>query len=248
MKGKSINNQAGQLGFGLVLFTKNEGRTIKSLLEESSNYIDKNDIFVIDGHSQDNTTRIVSEMGVKLFLDPKKGKGSAIRFAINNIERDILIFMDSDGSHRPEEIRSLLEPFWKDKKIDMVIGSRFLGGSEELCSRPSEIIRLMGNIIGTFLVNLRWKARLTDIQNGFRAIKRNTFREMFLSEDSFAIEQEMVMKCLQNGRKIVEVPSFEIKRRYGKSHIKPLRMLPKYIDSFFEEFIRKDSLRDDKKN
>ncbi len=219
---------------GLVIFTKNEERTIGCLIDEVYNYIDKQDIFVIDGHSTDNTMSIVREKGTSLFLDPKKGKGSAIQLAIDNINKDILIFMDSDGSHRPEEIPSLLEPFLRDKDVAMVIGSRFKGGSEEFYSSFHEIIRFVGNVLSAFLINLIFGARLTDVQNGFRALNRNKIRELFLTENSFAIEQEMVMKCLKNKKKIVEVPSWELKRKYNNSHIIPFKMLPRYIFSFIK--------------
>ncbi len=185
---------------GLVIFTKNEERTIGNLIDEVYNYIDRQDIFVIDGHSTDNTISIVREKGASLFLDPKKGKGSAIQLAVDNINKDILIFMDSDGSHRPVEIPSLLEPFLRDKDVAMVIGSRFRGGSEEFYSSFPEIIRFTGNALSTFLINLIFRARLTDVQNGFRALNRNKIRELFLTENSFAIEHEMVMKCLKNKR------------------------------------------------
>lgn len=223
-----------KLTTALVLFAKDEGKSIGPLIDEAYSYINKGDIFVVDGHSVDNTAFIAREKGASLFLDEKKGKGNAIQLAINSIERDVLIFMDSDGSHRPQEIPLLLEPFLVDESVDMVIGSRFKGGSEELSGSLQEKVRFAGNVLGTFIVNLIWKAKLTDIQNGFRAIKRATMRELSLTENSFAIEQEMVMKCLKNKKKIIEVPSLELRRKYNNSHIAPFEMLPKYIWSFIK--------------
>lgn len=223
-----------KVNVGLVIFTKNEEKTIGWLIDKVEKYIDKNDIFVIDGYSKDSSAYIVQKKGIKLFFDRKKGKGSAVRLAIDSIERDILIFMDSDGSHRPEEIPYLIKAFLEQKDMDMVIGSRFKGGSEEFCNSFQEIVRFIGNVTGVFLVNLIWRTRLTDIQNGFRAVRRNTMKELSLTENSFAIEQEMVMKCLKNKKKIAEIPSWELKRKYNKSHIIPFKMLPKYIFSFIK--------------
>jgi glycosyltransferase involved in cell wall biosynthesis len=223
-----------RLSIGIVIFAKNEEKTIGDLIDEICDYVNKEDIFVIDGHSKDNTVSIVRKKGVSLFFDSKRGKGSAVQLAINSIKRDILIFMDSDGSHQPKEVPRFLEVFLKNKEIDLVIGSRFKGGSEELYNSFHEIIRLIGNLFGTFLINLIWRARLTDVQNGFRAVRTDTMKTLFLTENSFAIEQEMVMKCLREKKKIVEIPSWELKRKYNNSHIVPFKMLPKYIISFIK--------------
>lgn len=223
-----------RVNIGIVIFTKNEEGTIGSLIDEICDYVNKEDIFVIDGHSKDNTVSIIHKKGVSLFFDSGRGKGSAVQLAINSIKRDILVFIDSDGSHQPKEIPRFLEVFLRNKDIDMVIGSRFKGASEELYNSFHEIIRLTGNLIGTFLINLIWRVRLTDVQNGFRAVKRDTMKTLFLTENSFAIEQEMVMKCLRNKRKIVEVPSWELKRKYNNSHVVLFKMLPRYIISFIK--------------
>lgn len=231
------DNPLETLDVGLIIFTKDEEKTIGKLLDSVSAYVDKKDTFVIDGYSKDTTLSIVKSKGVNIFFDSKKGKGNAVKLAVDKIERDVLIFMDSDGSHRPEEIPSLLEPFLRDKNVDMVIGSRFKGGSEEFFGSFREIIRFIGNILGTFFINLIWRSRLTDVQNGFRAVKKEVIKKLSLNEDSFAIEQEMVMKCLKNRKKIVEVPSWELRRKYGVSKLVPIKMLPKYITSFIKNIL-----------
>jgi len=199
---------------GVVIFTKNERNTIGWLIDKIGGYIEKRDIFVIDGHSMDKSIYIIRQKGINLLFDSGEGKGSAIQLALDKIERDILVFMDSDGSHRPEEIPSLIAPFLKNNEICMVVGSRFKGGSEELYGSFGEFIRLIGNMSSTFFVNLIWRASLTDVQNGFRAVRRAVVKDLFLTENSFAIEQEMTIKCLKNKKKIVEVPSWELKRKY----------------------------------
>jgi glycosyltransferase involved in cell wall biosynthesis len=219
---------------GLVIFAKNEESSISFVLDDVSKHISCRNIFVIDGHSKDKTPVIVREKNINLFLDPKKGKGSAIRFAIENIDRDILIFMDSDGSHQAKEIPLLLEPILKNDELAMVIGSRFKGGSEEFSDSLGSVFRFIGNLASVSIINLLWKAKLTDVQNGFRAIRRSVIKKMQLTENNFAIEQEMVMKCLKNKKKISEIPSWELKRRYNNSHIKAHQMLPKFIFSFIK--------------
>ena len=226
-----------KLTIGLCIFSKNEEKTIGKIIDNASKLLDKKDIFLIDGHSDDNTVKISLEKKINLLLDQGKGKGDGIQQAIKKIERDILIFMDSDGSHQCSEIPLLISPFLSDDNIAMVIGSRFKGGSEELSNSLTEIIRLAGNKLSVFLINKIWKVKLSDVQNGFRAIKRTVFKNMALKENGFAIEQEMVMKCLKAKKKIVEIPSWELKRKYNQSHIRIFRTLPQYLSSFIKIFL-----------
>jgi len=218
--------------FGVIIFVKNEGAIIDRLIDQIAQNVDRRDIFVVDGHSIDKTAAIVKGKDVGYLLDNGKGKGAAVQLAINEIDRDVMVFIDSDGSHQPEEIFLLLEPFTLDKDIAMVVGSRFKGGSEELSNSPQEIVRRFGNYLSSFIINVRWQVRLTDTQNGFRAILKSAVMNLDITEDTFAIEQELTMKLLKHGRKIVEVPSFELKRVHGKSHIDPFKMLPKYASNF----------------
>ena len=220
------------LSVGAVIFTRNEIKTIGRLIDQVAQLIGQENIFVIDGHSTDGTISAVKEKKVHLFFDNQKGKGAAMRFAIKEVNREVLVFMDSDGSHQPEEIPLLLEPLYRDNDIDMVIGSRFKGNSEEFLSSPDEIIRLIGNVLSTLFINIVWRGQLTDTQNGFRAVRRGAMAELSLTEDSFAIEQEIVIQCLKKRKKIVEVPSYELRRAYNSSHIIPFRMLPKYLMCF----------------
>ena len=148
--------------------------------------------------------------------------------------------MDSDGSHQSEEIFSLLEPFKSDKDVAMVVGSRFKGGSEELSRSPQEIMRRVWNILSTFIINTRWRVCLTDTQNGFRAVRRSSALTLDLQEDTFAIEQELTMQCLKRQMKIVDVPSFELKRAYGTSHVVLCKMLPVYIACFLRNVFSRD--------
>ncbi|MBF0491143.1 MAG: hypothetical protein HQL15_11145, partial [Candidatus Omnitrophica bacterium] len=128
-----------------------------------------------------------------------------------------------------------------DKDVAMVVGSRFKGGSEELSSSPQEMVRRVGNMLSTFIINTRWRVCLSDTQNGFRAVRRSAALALDLQEDTFAIEQELTMQCLKRRMKIVEIPSFELKRAHGSSHIVFGKMLPVYISCFFRQVFSRDT-------
>jgi glycosyltransferase involved in cell wall biosynthesis len=207
--------------FTITVFAKNEQENIPHvvalLLERCA--ADRV-IFVLDGDVEP-TVRILAKEHIGFIRGPGKGKGAAIRFAIRNIDSELLVFMDADGSHDPGEIDGLLAPLMNDR-AEMVIGSRFLGSSEELHGSIPNTIRYMGNALGNFVINSLWNRtgrKITDAQNGFRSVKRRPFLDLELEENGFAIEQEMVIKCLKRGYRIAEVPSNELNRRHGRSHI-----------------------------
>lgn len=210
-----------QCEFKIVLFAKDEGRNIFFIINQLLQRYEADKIIaVLDGNIEP-TADILVEREVRFIQGPNKGKGAALRTAIQGIESDILVFMDADGSHNPDEIEKLLEPLINNE-AELVIASRFLGGSEELAGNIENSIRRLGNVLGNYIINFLWnrnKKAISDCQNGFRAIKREAALNLNLKENSFSIEQEMVIKCLKKRYKIIEVPSFELRRKYGKSRI-----------------------------
>jgi len=200
----------------IIIPTKNEEETIDEVLTKIKPYGDE--IIVIDGHSSDNTKKIVKKHRIKFFLDNGKGKGAAVRLGLEIASNPIVVFIDADGSHEPKDIPKLIKPIREDI-ADLVIGSRMTGGSDELFSDFYEFIRLTGSMIINLAINYRWNVRLSDTQNGFRAIVRDIGRYIKLTANSTTIEQEMVMKCLNYGYRVINVPSHEYKRKGGESKI-----------------------------
>ena len=88
----------------------------------------------------------------------------------------IVVFIDADGSHDPKDIPALVAPI-KAGQADMVIGSRGKGGSDELHGTLEQFIRYVGSQLIMLAINYRWNVRLTDSQNGFRAIRRDVGRQ-----------------------------------------------------------------------
>lgn len=224
----------------IVVFAKNEERSIGGILERILiNFSAENIVVVVSRDTVDRTREIARQKNIKVMEDSGRGKGAAIRMAIDNIMDDILVFIDADGSHKIEEIPGLVEPI-KNAKADLVVASRLLGESDELSGSIGNVMHYVGNVTSAFMVNLIWgKGRriVTDCQNGFRAIRRDVAARLDLKEASFAIEQEMVIKCIKKGYKVHEIPSHELKRQHGKSHINSIKMLPKYIGCFLRNLI-----------
>ena len=204
----------------------NEGATLADIITGSKRYSD--DILVIDGHSQDHTVKIAQELGVRIIFDHKKGKGEAIRSAIPHLQRDVVVFVDADGSHDPDDIPRLVQPILDDR-ADHVSGSRLLGGSSELHGGFDECFRLMGSSFITACINHRFKVRLSESQNGFRAIRTDVLRALGLRENITTIEQEMIIKTLKKGYRMAEVPTHEQKRKAGYSKISVKKVAFRYV-------------------
>ena len=204
----------------------NEAGTLAEIIDKCGTYSD--DILVIDGHSGDSTAEIARSMGARVIFDHKKGKGEAIRTAIPHLRREIVVFVDADGSHDPDDIPRLVQPIL-DGRADHVSGSRLLGGSSELHGGFDECFRLMGSSFITACINHRFGVRLSESQNGFRAIRTDVLRDLGLREDITTIEQEMIIKTLIKGYRMAEVPTHEQKRKAGYSKISVKKVAFRYV-------------------
>jgi len=200
----------------LIIPAKNEEGGIAELIELSKNFVDE--IIVIDGHSTDRTRELALAKGAKVFLDNKKGKGDAYKVGIKEASGDIIVFIDADGSHDPEQIPALVEPLMKDE-ADFVIGSRFKGGSDEWKGDVNTYVRAVGGGLLVLMINFIWKSGLTECLNGFRAIKRSAALQLVLKANDFDIEQHMLVQCLKKKFKVKEVATHEYMRKWGTSKL-----------------------------
>ncbi len=220
---------AGSATVTIVVPARNEFQNLSRLLPQLQQF--GYDILVVDGNSTDGTYELAQQAGVQVIRDRGKGKGDALRLAIQEARGDIVIFIDADCSHEPTHIPRLLAPILEGK-ADHVIGSRMLGGSEELFSDFTELVRLMGQQLITLGINYRFHVKLTDPQNGFRAARREALRQLNLREDLTTIEQEMTIKSLRKGLRVVEVPAHEYRRHFGQSKIQVEKVWLRYVYSW----------------
>jgi len=209
----------------IVIPTLNEEETLGEVIERCRPFGDE--IMVMDGHSTDKTVDIARQKGARLEMAKKRGKGSALREAALLAKGDVLVFIDADGSHIPEDIPKLMAPI-NEGRADMVVASRLLGGSSELHGGFDEFLRFAGSSFITACINKRYHVRLSDSQNGFRAIRKSVFLSLGLKSHSTTIEQEMTMKALAKGCRIEDIPSHEHPRKGGVSKVHVFRLWHKY--------------------
>jgi dolichol-phosphate mannosyltransferase len=224
----------------VVVPTLDEEATIGKVLADVRPYADE--LLVVDGHSRDRTRQVAESLGVRVVGHEGKGKGSAIRRGLEVAAHPVVVFIDGDGSHEPSDIPRLVEPIHRGE-ADLVIGSRMTGGSDELFSDAAELVRLTGSMIINLAINYRWNVRLSDTQNGFRAVRREVARSLGLVEERTTIEQEMVMEALRAGHRVVNVSSHEYRRQGGESKVIVSRVWPWYVLNVLRHVLRRDRPR-----
>jgi dolichol-phosphate mannosyltransferase len=218
----------------VVIPAKDEEGLIGEIVDAVKPFADE--VLVIDGHSADRTREIANVHGARVVLDRGRGKGDALRLAFDEASGDIVVFIDADGSHEPKDIPRMVGPIIAGE-ADMVIGSRGKGGSDELHGTLEQLIRYVGSQIIMLGINYRWNVRLTDSQNGFRAIRRVVGQGLGLTSNLTTIEQEMLMKALKKGHRVSEIASHEYERRWGVSKVVVWKLWFAYVWSFFRNII-----------
>jgi glycosyltransferase involved in cell wall biosynthesis len=204
----------------VIIPALNEEKSISKVLWELDHLGYKN-ILVIDGNSRDKTVKIAKEFGVNIISQNGKGKGDALRQAFNHgsLDTDVIVMMDADGSMNAKEIPVLIDAL--DSGADLAKGSRFLkhGYSEDMT-----IVRKIGNKFFLFLVNLFWSANYTDLCYGLGAFRIDAIKKLYphLKSKNFEIETEIFIKAKKLRLNVVEAPSIEFKREYGRSKLSAL--------------------------
>ncbi len=218
----------------LIILTRNEIEGVRNLFDKTP--FDKFDeCFVVDYKSTDGTVEYFKERNVRVLHQEKKGRGEAFRLAEREATGDILIFFSPDGNEDPADTIKLKELI--EGGYDMAIASRFMPASRSDDSDSAAPYRSWGNKFFTLLANLFFGGKLSDSINGFRAVKKDKFRELKLNAEGFAIEYQMSIRALKLKHKIREIPTIEDHRIGGKSTAKTIPLGLKLLRILFREII-----------
>lgn len=200
----------------ILIPTKNEAEGLARVLKSVKKYVEE--IIVVDANSGDGSREISKKYGAKFFLDNGLGKGDAIRLGIKKVTGDIVIIFDADGSPNEKDIPILVKNL-VTKNADLIITSRRTGGSFDFNLDIEGILRTAGSDFMAFLVNKKFNTNFSDILYNFRAYKTSSLKRLKLEADGFDIEQEMLIKSLKANFKVIEIPSREKKRGWGRSKL-----------------------------
>lgn len=208
---KNINES----NISIILPAKNEAESLSDLLPLLKNSYKNSELIVVNDGSSDNTQQICEKYKVKCITHPySMGNGAAIKTGARAAKSDILVFMDADSQHKPNDITKLLELL--NNGYEMVVGARNF--SSQAGKR-----RLVGNALYNKLASLIVGKQIKDLTSGFRAVKRGKFLEFIhLLPNGFSYPTTITMAFFRNGYSVGYTEIIANKRQ-GKSHIKLTR-------------------------
>lgn len=186
----------------IIIPAYNEELTIGSVVALAKKY---GDVLVVDDGSKDRTSEIAQKAGaIVIRHEVNKGKGAALKtgfgYALAN-GYDVIVTIDADGQHNPDEIPLLLKPILEGE-ADLVIGSRYLNGVH----KNIPLYRRLGLWVLNMTTNVASSAKIKDSQSGFRAFNRKALENLEVSADGYHVESEMITQLSEKGLKIKEVP------------------------------------------
>lgn len=174
------------------------------------------EVVVVDGGSRDRTAERAREAGARVVAEPQRGYGRAIMTGIAAARPDamIVLFLDGDGSDRPQRIPDLVRPIVRGA-ADFVHGTRVKGDCEPGSLSPQQ--RVAGALAG-FLLRQTYGARFTDM-SPFRAIRRDVLDRLGMREETFGWNLEMLMRVAASGLCALEIPVGQRRRLSGVSKV-----------------------------
>jgi glycosyltransferase involved in cell wall biosynthesis len=179
----------------------NEELTVAEVVTDFRAQLPEADIYVFDNNSSDATVERAREAGAQVFYERRQGKGYVVQSMFRQVDADIYIMVDGDGTYPPAEVRRLIEPVLADE-ADMVVGSRL---HDESSSQFKSLNR-MGNKMFLSVLNSVFKVKITDMLSGYRVFNRRFVKGVPLFGGGFETETELTIKALERGYRVVEVP------------------------------------------
>ncbi|NKB34194.1 MAG: glycosyltransferase [Pseudomonadales bacterium] len=195
----------------LVIPAKNEAESLQQLLPELKAVVGDAEIVVVDDGSTDNTGEVCRQHQVKQIRHPySKGNGAAIKSGARQATGDVIVFMDGDGQHRPEDVPRLLAKL--EEGFDMVVGAR----DKE---SQADSFRALGNFIYNKLATLLTGHKILDLTSGFRAVTRSKFNQfLYLLPNGFSYPTTCTMAFFRAGYSVDYIP-IKAEKRVGSSHL-----------------------------
>lgn len=225
----------------IVIPAHNEGGNLPTLIAEIDKVLSslnkESEIIVMNDNSTDNTEETLIDLKnkystlqvIKRVKD--QGVGNTLREGFTHAKGEVIITMDADLSHNPQDIPRLYKKLGEG--YDVVIGSRYVkgGGMESTLGRiiVSRGFAFFSNLLGL---------RVHDATTGYRAQKKDVLNRLNLESKGFEIHVEIPMKTVKKGYKICEIPIKYRRRKEGKSKLRYIKEGPRYIKIAIKSALR----------
>ncbi|MBA7507633.1 Undecaprenyl-phosphate 4-deoxy-4-formamido-L-arabinose transferase [subsurface metagenome] len=194
----------------------NEERYIGSVILKAQQYADE--VIVLDDGSIDDTSEIARLAGATVMRhEENKGYGAAIQSLLAEAKKknpDILVLLDADSQHNPEDIPPLIKPILEG--FDLVVGSR----EQQKVKIPA--YRRIGQRVLSYLSGILSRKKLSDSESGFRVFSKKAITVLEPRENGMAVSAETIADAAEKGLKITEVPISIVYTKDG-STLNPIR-------------------------
>lgn len=198
--------------FSLILPAKNEATGLSKLLPLLVETFPSAQIIVVDDGSTDQTAQLCQQYPITLIRHAYSlGNGAAIKAGARAAQHDILVCMDADGQHNPNDIPRLLAKI--DAGFEMVVGAR-------TTATQASVARSVANYLYNRIASVMTGYKIDDLTSGFRAARARHFRQfLYLLPNGFSYPTTITMAFFRSGYPVTYIP-IEAARRSGKSHIR----------------------------
>lgn len=188
----------------VIIPVYNEINTLKTIIDRVQAVQLEKEIILVDDFSTDGTRAIYQNLkapNIKIILqENNKGKGAAVSRGIKEAKGDYVIIQDADVEYDPQDYLKLVSPIISGY-AQVVYGSRFLGKHTF-----STVSHWLGNKFLTFLTNILYRCKITDMETCYKLIPRELAQKLDIQSKRFEMEPEITAKILKRGYKIYEVP------------------------------------------
>ena len=203
-----------QFSISVIIPSYNEeqsiGKVVKQVVSVMDSLKSEYEIIVIDDGSEDQTKKIALEQGARVVSHPYNiGNGASIKTGIRESKGDVIVIIDGDGQHSPEDIPKLLEHY---PDYQLIVGAR---NRETESAFHRNVANRLYNILASYVVN----KRVEDLTSGFRAIDANLAKRiLYLLPNGFSAPSTSTIAAFRSGYAVKYVP-VRMNARVGKSKI-----------------------------
>ena len=199
----------------VIIPVYNEEKIVRNLVSKIRSLYPDFEIIVINDGSKDDSAVEAQKAGATVYSHPYNiGNGATIKSGIRMATGDILVLMDGDGQHNPEDIAKLIAYF---PEYDMVVGARSSGDQASLG-------RALGNKVYNWFASYVAKFSIKDLTSGFRVVKSKVARNfLYLLPNTYSYPTTLTLGTLRSGMSVKYVPIKINKREAGKSNIKMIQ-------------------------
>lgn len=206
----------------IILPSLNEELTIGKVIDEIPRQALEGEgyqveVLVVDSNSSDQTRQIAQAKGARVMIEPRIGKGRAVRTALASLKADFVFMLDADYTYPATYIRDMLKILCQDYPV--VIGSRLKGRREKGAMKR---LNLIGNLLLSLMASVLYRTRISDLCTGYWGIRGEVIPRLRLLADGFQFEAELFTQLAKKGYRIAEVPVY-YRRREGKTKLSNLK-------------------------